>query len=79
MSASIAFNAGGVWAIYRSEMARTARTIWQSVAVPVITTALYFVVFGSAIGSRMQQVGDVSYGAAYEVPEPAVNKRSRNL
>ncbi len=63
MSASIAFNAGGVWAIYRSEMARTARTIWQSVAVPVITTALYFVVFGSAIGSRMQQVGGVSYGA----------------
>ena len=44
-------------------MARTRRTIWQSVAVPVITTALYFVVFGGAIGSRIQQVGGVSYGA----------------
>ena len=53
----------GVWAIYRSEMSRTRRTIWQSVATPVITTALYFVVFGGAIGSRMQQVGGVSYGA----------------
>ena len=39
------------------------RTIWQSVATPVITTSLYFVVFGGAIGSRMQQVGGVSYGA----------------
>ena len=44
-------------------MARTRRTIWQSVATPVITTALYFIVFGSAIGSRMQQVGGVGYGA----------------
>jgi ABC-2 type transport system permease protein len=52
-----------MWAIYRSELARTARTIWQSVAMPVVTTALYFVVFGSAIGSRMSQVGGVSYGA----------------
>jgi ABC-2 type transport system permease protein len=57
---SINFN--GIWGIYRSEMARTVRTVWQSVATPVITTALYFVVFGSAIGSRMQQIGDVSYG-----------------
>ena len=56
-------NPEGVWAIYRQEMARTRRTIWQSVAVPVITTALYFVVFGGAIGSRIQQVGGVSYGA----------------
>ena len=56
-------NLNGIWAIYRGEMARTARTIWQSVATPVITTALYFVVFGGAIGSRMQQVGGVSYGA----------------
>ena len=57
------FNAGGVWAIYRYELSRTVRTIWQSVATPVITTALYFVVFGSAIGSRMREVGGVSYGA----------------
>ncbi len=55
-------NLNGIWAIFRAEMARTVRTIWQSVATPVITTALYFIVFGSAIGSRMQQVGDVSYG-----------------
>jgi ABC-2 type transport system permease protein len=55
-------NLNGIWGIYRSEMARTVRTVWQSVATPVITTALYFIVFGSAIGSRMQQIGDVSYG-----------------
>ncbi len=56
-------NAGGIWAIYRYELSRTVRTIYQSVATPVITTALYFVVFGSAIGSRMSEVGGVSYGA----------------
>ena len=56
-------NRHGVWAIYRTEMARTMRTIWQSVATPVITTALYFIVFGGAIGSRMQSVGGVGYGA----------------
>ena len=44
------FNGYGLWAIYRFEMARALRTIWQSVVTPVITTALYFVVFGSAIG-----------------------------
>jgi ABC-2 type transport system permease protein len=44
-------------------MARTRRTVWQSVATPVITTALYFIVFGGAIGARMQQVGGVGYGA----------------
>ena len=58
-----AFNRHGVWAIYRFEMARALRTLWQSVATPVITTSLYFVVFGSAIGSRMSEVGGVSYGA----------------
>jgi ABC-2 type transport system permease protein len=58
----ISINLNGIWGIYRSEMARTVRTVWQSVATPVITTALYFIVFGSAIGSRMQQIGDVSYG-----------------
>jgi ABC-2 type transport system permease protein len=56
-------NRNGIWAIYRSEMARTLRTVWQSVATPVITTALYFIVFGGAIGSRMQSVGGVGYGA----------------
>jgi ABC-2 type transport system permease protein len=56
-------NTFGIWAIYRTEMARMKRTIWQSVATPVITTVLYFIVFGSAIGSRIQQVGGVDYGA----------------
>ncbi|HEU4962228.1 MAG TPA: ABC transporter permease [Sphingomonas sp.] len=53
----------GIWAIYRFEMARALRTLWQSVATPVITTSLYFVVFGGAIGSRMQHVGGVNYGS----------------
>ena len=52
-----------VRAIYRFEMARTFRTIVQSILTPVLTTSLYFVVFGSAIGSRMSQVGGVPYGA----------------
>ncbi|MDB5803266.1 MAG: transporter permease [Betaproteobacteria bacterium] len=56
-------NRNGIWSIYRTEMARTMRTVWQSVATPVITTALYFIVFGGAIGSRMQSVGGVGYGA----------------
>jgi len=62
MSAPLA-NWNGIWAIYRFEMARALRTLWQSVATPVITTSLYFVVFGGAIGSRMQQVGGVHYGS----------------
>jgi ABC-2 type transport system permease protein len=57
------FNAHGVWAIYRFELGRWFRTIWQSLATPVITTSLYFVVFGTAIGSRMGDVEGVSYGA----------------
>jgi len=56
-------NLHGIWAIYRTEMARSVRTVWQSVATPVITTALYFIVFGGAIGSRMSHVGGVGYGA----------------
>lgn len=60
---ALAFNRHGVWAIYRFEMSRFMRTIWQSLVTPVITTSLYFVVFGSAIGSRMNEVGGVSYGA----------------
>jgi len=58
----MSINLNGIWAIYRGEMARTVRTILQSVATPVLTTALYFIVFGSAIGSRMQQIGGVNYG-----------------
>jgi len=50
-------------AIYLFELARTWRTLLQSIATPVITTSLYFVVFGSAIGSSMTQVQGVSYGA----------------
>ena len=56
-------NLHGIWAIYRTEMARALRTVWQSVATPVITTSLYFVVFGGAIGSRMKEVGGVGYGS----------------
>ncbi|MGD0189355.1 MAG: ABC transporter permease [Rhizomicrobium sp.] len=59
----ITFNRHGVWAIYKFEMSRAIRTIWQSLVTPVITTSLYFVVFGGAIGSRLTHVGGVSYGA----------------
>jgi ABC-2 type transport system permease protein len=57
------FNRYGVWAIYNFELARAARTLWQSLFTPVITTSLYFIVFGSAIGSRMTSVNGVRYGA----------------
>ena len=50
-------------AIYRFEMARTFRTLTQSIASPVLSTSLYFVVFGAAIGSRMGDIDGVSYGA----------------
>ena len=53
----------GVRAIYRFEMARTGRTLMQSVASPVVSTSLYFVVFGSAIGSRITSVEGIHYGA----------------
>jgi ABC-2 type transport system permease protein len=53
----------GVRAIYMFELARFGRTVWTSLMLPVITTSLYFVVFGSAIGSRMTEVGNVPYGA----------------
>jgi ABC-2 type transport system permease protein len=58
-----AFNRYGVWAIYKFEMARFGRTLWQSLFTPVITTSLYFVVFGAAIGSRISDVDGVTYGA----------------
>jgi len=50
-------------AIYRFEMSRAGRTVLQSLVSPVISTSLYFVVFGAAIGSRIQEVGGVPYGA----------------
>lgn len=56
-------NLHGVWAIYRFEMARSLRTLWQSLVGPVLTTSLYFIVFGGAIGSRMQSVDGVGYGS----------------
>ncbi|ALH80045.1 MULTISPECIES: ABC transporter permease [Sphingopyxis] len=56
-------NFRGIRAIYQFEMARFGRTFWTSLMLPVITTALYFVVFGSAIGSRMTEVSNVPYGA----------------
>ena len=56
-------NTQAIRAIYRFEMARTWRTVTQSIVSPVLSTALYFVVFGSAIGSRIERIGDVSYGA----------------
>ena len=59
----MAFNRRGVAAIYKFEMARFRRTLLQSVVTPIITTSLYFVVFGSAIGGRITTVGGVSYGA----------------
>ncbi len=62
-TARLAFNRHGVWAIYKFEMARALRTFWQSLVTPVITTSLYFVVFGAAIGSRMTEVDGVAYGA----------------
>ncbi len=55
-------NLSGILAIYKFEMARTWRTLAQSVASPVISTALYFVVFGAAIGSRITEIEGVSYG-----------------
>ncbi|MGE0767280.1 MAG: ABC transporter permease [Hyphomicrobiaceae bacterium] len=56
-------NVYAIRAIFGFEMARTRRTLLQSIVAPVIATSLYFVVFGSAIGSRIQEVGGVSYGA----------------
>jgi ABC-2 type transport system permease protein len=56
-------NYRGIWAIYRFEMSRTLRTIGQSIASPVVSTVLYFIVFGAAIGTRIQDIGGVNYGA----------------
>ena len=56
-------NLHAIRAIYRFEMARAGRTLMQSVISPVISTSLYFVVFGAAIGSRIQEVDGINYGA----------------
>lgn len=56
-------NRHALWAIYRFEVARFGRTIWTSLLTPVITTSLYFIVFGSAIGSRMTEINGIPYGA----------------
>nr|WP_137678516.1 ABC transporter permease [Parerythrobacter lutipelagi] len=61
------FNARSAWAIYKRELMRFLRTAFQSVLSPVLTTSLYFIVFGAAIGSRMPDLGGVSY-AAFIIP-----------
>ena len=61
------FNVHGVWSIYRFELDRFRRTLLTSLLTPVITTSLYFVVFGAAIGSRMTEIGGVP-SAAFIVP-----------
>jgi ABC-2 type transport system permease protein len=58
-----AFNHRGIWAIYKFEMHRFRRTFGTGLAVPVITTSLYFVVFGAAIGSRMTEINGIAFGA----------------
>jgi len=56
-------NYHAIKAIYLFEMARTWRTLFQSIVSPVLTTSLYFIVFGAAIGSRIEQIGGVDYGS----------------
>ncbi|MBS7671015.1 ABC transporter permease [Croceicoccus gelatinilyticus] len=57
------FNAVSAWAIYKREVARAWRTVFGTIISPVLTTCLYFIVFGAAIGSRMNDIGGVNYGA----------------
>ena len=59
----MSLNLQAIRAIYRFEMARTGRTLMGSIVSPVLSTSLYFVVFGTAIGSRMGAIDGVSYGA----------------
>jgi ABC-2 type transport system permease protein len=56
-------NFRAIWSIYYFEMARAGRTVFQSIVSPVVSTSLYFVVFGAAIGTRIQEVEGVPYGA----------------
>ncbi len=57
------FNARGAWSIYQRELMRALRTAFQSILSPVLTTSLYFIVFGTVIGARMEPIGGVPYGA----------------
>lgn len=59
----MSFNARGAWSIFVHELMRFLRTAFQSVLAPVLTTSLYFIVFGAAIGGRMPDLGGVDYGA----------------
>ncbi|MFL0356725.1 ABC transporter permease [Erythrobacter sp. GH1-10] len=63
----MSFNARGAWSIYQRELMRAFRTAFQSLIAPVITTSLYFIVFGAAIGGRMPDLGGVDY-AAFIIP-----------
>ena len=63
----MSFSATGAWAIYKRELMRAFRTAMQSILAPVLTTSLYFIVFGSAIGSRMEPIGGIEY-AAFIIP-----------
>ncbi len=63
----MSFNARGAWAIYIYELSRAWRTFGQTILAPVLTTTLYFVVFGGAIGGRIEEVGGVPY-AAFIIP-----------
>jgi ABC-2 type transport system permease protein len=56
-------NLYAIRAVYGFEMARTGRTLWQSIVSPVISTSLYFIVFGAAIGTRITEIDGISYGA----------------
>ena len=62
-STALSFNARGAFAIYSNELVRAFHTFFQSIFAPVLTTSLYFVVFGAAIGGRIAEIGGVSYGA----------------
>jgi ABC-2 type transport system permease protein len=59
----MSFNARGAWSIYKRELMRAFRTAFQSILSPVLTTSLYFIVFGTVIGSRMEPIDGVPYGA----------------
>ena len=61
------FNARGAWSIYQRELMRAMRTAFQSILSPVLTTSLYFVVFGTVIGGRMEPIDGVAY-AAFMIP-----------
>jgi len=59
----MSFNARGAWSIYQRELMRAMRTAFQSILSPVLTTSLYFIVFGTVIGARMEPIDGVPYGA----------------